>query len=419
MFTSYILLFLASVLPMDTRQDIDDAKHEIYRHLNESQLDSAHILVDLAIQKSEAVNYNFGKAKSIFIKSYLFRVDNKLGKSFILNLEALRLLRNDMDNRSPKTLADLYINTGEILSKHFRYDEAIQYYNEGIAIATRYGLKIREHELIYNKGVSTLKLGSYQSAFRLFTLAYKLGKETQDEWTIINSLNYLGLTAIKLQEYDIARNYFDQMINFEFESENSEEYKGYAYENIGSAYRLSGKKRHALEYYQHSLVHNLKFGDSLRIFEIQREIASLYYEMSEFDKAKAIALKSLTSYPFAIRSPENYQIFDLLTQICFQSNEYEAAERFHSKYIEENNKFLSSQQRVLQLSEQYKMEMLTANFFKDIEKQEQLAQLNQIIYLLLGLGLISFVFFRAKKYLLKRSLEQAFREVTQKKNLQL
>ncbi|MDW3195894.1 MAG: hypothetical protein R8G66_26200 [Cytophagales bacterium] len=417
MIITSVLLLLASIMPFNSKQDIDEAKYTIYDHLDAGNIDSAHFYVDRAISFSKSIDYNFGEAKSIFIKSYLHRVNNELGESFVLNLEALRLLTESSDKRTPKTLVDIYLNTGEILIRHYQYDEAIRYFDQGLVIALEHNLKVRTHELTYSKGEAMMRKEAYPVAFDLFKQSFEMSLETKDEWTILNSLNYMGVTAIEMEDYALARYYFKQIEEFSFEVESKTKFLGFAYHNIGESYFREGDNSLAERYFKLALGENQQLSDSVRIFENQLRIAQLMFESSRLNTAKELATISLKCYNQLVLLPENYQVYDLLTQISFALNDSKQASFYHRKYVDENEAFLFAQKETLKLSQQHKMDLLTASFFKDMEKQEQMAQLNQIIYLLLGLGLLSFIFVRAKKYLLKRSLEQAFREVAQKKNL--
>lgn len=419
MFITSVLLLLASFMPLQNREDIDQARFTAYDYLDQDQFDSAVLMMDHAITESERLHYSYGTAKSIFVKSYLYRVDNQLGKSFELNLKALKILELSDDERTPETLAQIYSNTGEILINHFMYEEAVKYFDKGLEISYKHDLMEQVEILSYNRGFALKRAQAYELASKDFEVSLKISEEIDDEWVFLNSHNMLGKVAVEFQRYEKARQHFEKIINHTFKQESDNEYLGMAYENIGKTFYLEKRIDDARSAYQKALSHDSSLNDSTQLFNTQLALVELHLSINNLDQAWHYGNLAIESYSHTILSPDNYRLFDLLTSIAFERNEFELAQSFYNKYVEENEAFIQAQKETLELSEQYKMEMLTANFFKDIEKQEQLAQLNQIIYLLLGLGLISFVFFRAKKYLLKRSLEQAFREVTQKKDLYL
>lgn len=417
MFITSVLLMLASILPMDSREEIDDAKLKAYEFRRQNNYDSAHLVMDQAIASAKRISYKYGEAKSIFIKSYLFRRKNELGKSFELNLKALKILESSEDERTPITLAQIYGNTGEILINHFKYQEAIQYFDKGLQVAMKHNLDQRIQNLLYNRGYAFRKAANYESAKADFERSLQYSEKIEDEWMFLNSRNMLGKVAMDYEHFEEARNHFQAIITHSFKEESSDEYKGMAFANIGKSYYLEGKISQSRAAYLKSIDHNSLIEDSTQLFESQLALVELNLGINDLKEARYYGNLAKESYDHTILSPDNYELFNLLTTIAFKQNEYADAQKFYHQYVTENEAFLQTQKETLQLSEQYKMEMLTASFFKEIEKQEQMAQLNQIIYLLLGLGLLSFIFVRAKKYLLKRSLEQAFREVAQKKNL--
>lgn len=417
MFIASVLLLLASILPLQSREEIDQARFQAYDYLDQDQLDSAIMVMDQAIYAAKKMDYDYGTGKSIFVQSYLYRIDNQLGKSFELNLKALKILESSDDDRTPETLAQIYLNTGEILINHFKYHEAIKYFNHGLEISHTHNLQKQIQDLSYNLGFAFKRAEAYEQAIRNFQLSLVIAEDQSDEWMFLNSHNMLGKVAIQFERYEEAREHFQKIINHTFEQESSDEYIGMAYENIGETFFLEKRIDDARNAFLKALLHDVSLSDSTQLFNTQLALVELHLSRKDLNQAWHYGKQAVKSYEHTILSPDNYRLFDLLTSIAFQQNQYTRAQDFHRKYIEENEAFIQAQKETLELSEQYKMEMLTASFFKDIEKQEQMAQLNSIIYFLLGLGLLSLVFVRAKKYLLKKSLEQAFREVAQKKNL--
>lgn len=419
MFITSVLLLLASFLPLQNRDDIDQARFTAYDYLDQGQLDSAMVVMNLAIKEAQRVNYKFGEAKSLFVMSYLHRMDNQLGKSFELNLKALKILELSNDPRTPETLTQVYSNTGEILINHFKYQEAVKYFDKGLQVSSENQLEERTQNLLYNRAYAFRKAKEYFKAKTDFEQCREIAIKIGDEWMILNSLNMLGKVALDFKEYEQARMYFQKVIDFEFEEESDDEYKGMVLGNIGKSYFEEGKIEQAKTAYLTAIEHNSLLEDHSQLFETQLALVELNLSANNLEQAWHFGNLAINSYEHTLLSPDNYRLFNLLNDIAFERKEYLAAQNFHRRYVEENEAFLKAQRETIQLSEQYKMELLTASFFKDIEKQEQMAQLNHIIYLLLGLGLISFVFVRAKKYLLKKSIEQAFHDIARKKNLHL
>ena len=419
MFISSALLVLASLLSMHSVQEVDDAKHLIYAYQDAGHYDSAHLVVDAAIQFSEQNDYDYGLAKSLFIKSYLHICQNNAGESFLLNLRALKILNESTDERTPKTKVSLYINTSEILQDHFKYDEARKYYELALDIALKEGFEDKAAKIYYSLGQVERKKGNLSKARTYIENSLALGKEINNEWTILNSYNLLGLIAYDLKAYEDARRYFVQMRDFEFSEEEPSAYKGLAWLNIGETYLSEENIPQALASLETSLVQYQELGDAVNAFNVQLTLTGLYYQNEQYTAAIKVGEAALSSYQYTTKSPEWYKIYDLLANTSFELEEFQEARTYYNQFVFENEEFLHSQQNLIELSERYKMEMLTSSFFKDLEKQEQMAQMNQIIYLLLALGLFAGVILQARKYFFKRGLEKALREVTENKKLGL
>ncbi|MEO1256260.1 MAG: hypothetical protein AAFY41_15435, partial [Bacteroidota bacterium] len=154
-------------------------------------LDSCLLRVDYVIDEAESIGYKYGQAYAYYLKGYILRVQDDLGKAFLANLKGLNILQGVKDERASETLVRLYLNTGEILKRHFKYDEAIQYYSEGLAIAEKENLKKWIIDLQYNIGNTYKWNGNLSLAADYLHQAYLEANKENDEHTIVNALNQM------------------------------------------------------------------------------------------------------------------------------------------------------------------------------------------------------------------------------------
>ena len=406
----FLTLMASSSEGAQSRGQVDELHKIILTHLPEHP-DSARLLTTQALHASEQLNYAFGKANSYFLQSHLYLLDEKLGESFTLNLQALKLLQ-ELDSKQAIILQlKLYQNTGEILRRHYKYDEAIQYYDMGLDVAQKSHLNHRFIDLLYNKGFALMEKGMLDEAKVTLLETLALSKEIGYEWVELNSLNLLGLIHQQLEFFDIARSYFKNMQGHQFDQEDIHDYRGLAYLNIGDTYLKENRFEDAEFAYQNALIENHLFGSTVELFYTQIQLIKLYAETENHAGALEVGKEAVEGYSQVPLSPENYKVFDVLTQVCFAQQDYETARLYYNRYLEENEKFLASQQEILQQSNQFKMDSLTDSFFQDLEKKEKLARLNYMIWFLLASIFIAAVGLHIRKIRFRKGLERELRQL--------
>ncbi|GAB4232747.1 MAG: hypothetical protein Tsb0034_05630 [Ekhidna sp.] len=151
--TSVFAIFLLALTTpnLTTEKEIDQFQEESINYLD-TDLDQAMEMIDHSIEEAQDIGYYYGEAYGLYLKAYINRVQDDLGKAFVVNLKALHAIQFLDDERAIDTKVRLYVNTGEILKKHFQYKEAIQYYSEGLEIAKEHDLDEWVVNLTYNIG---------------------------------------------------------------------------------------------------------------------------------------------------------------------------------------------------------------------------------------------------------------------------
>lgn len=407
----FAIFLLALTTPnLTTEKEIDEFQEESINYLD-TDLGQAMEMIDHSIEEAQDIGYNYGEAYGLYLKAYIHRVQDDLGKAFVVNLKALNVIQFLHDERAIDTKVRLYVNTGEILKKHFQYKEAIQYYSEGLEIAKEYDLDQWVINLTYNIGNAHRWQGDLNSAVDYIHKAYQLAKKGEDERVIVNSLNLMGLVFKETGRYDTASLYFKKMLNYPFEKLNADKYKGRAYHNLANTYKEAGDTVLAEQTFLKSLEHKRTRGKISETFITEVDLAELYYERNRLIEAEQLSANCLSGYEDVRLDPEHYKIFDLCRKINFALGDYQSVDYYASRYVDESTAFIKQQEVLIKVRDQFKMEILTASFFGELERNKRISKLWDAIYFILLLSTTIISVMVMKRIWVRKEIEKEVKKL--------
>lgn len=362
--------------------------------------------INQSITASQEIDYEYGEAYGLYLKAYVHRTQDDLGKAFVVNLKALSILNSMKTSRAIDTQVRLYLNSGEILKRHFKYEEAIQYYIEGLKIAEGNNLENWIIDLTYNIGNAYRVKGELNKALEFIHEAYIKAIPRDDEHTVVNALNIMGLIFMDNGSYDTARFYFQKLLTYDYNQLNENKYRGRAYHNIANTYEQAQEYDKAETAFIKALHEKRIRNRAKEVFNTEMELAELYYQVDRLHDADRLAKTCIDKYEQMGLDPDYYKIFDLQRKISFGFKKYEELDFYANRYVEESTKFIEQQEELIRVRDQFKMEILTASFFVELERNKRISYLNQVIVMLLLTGIVIFLVFKASQALSKRSLEK-------------
>ena len=393
----------------NSRDQIDQYNQETVDLLDD--LDSCLARVDYAIERAETIGYEYGQGYALYLKGYIHRMQDDLGKAFLANLKGLNILAGNDDERAPETLVRLYLNTGEILEKHFKYEEAAQYYSEGLIIARRENLVNWIIDLHYNTGYAYFLKGELDKAADLIHKAYELAQTEEDEHTIVNALNLMGLIFKDNKMYDTATLFFNKMLTHAYEDLDADKYKGRAYHNLANTYAQAGDTTKAIASFYKALEHKQRRNITTEIFITANDLAELFFKKGDLFLAREMIQRCIENYEEMRLDPDHYKVFDLARKINSALGEQTLVNHYASRYFDENDAFIKQQEELIEIRDQFKMDVLTAGFFIEMERNKRIAQLNKAILWISLLALIVIAYLRIKHIRMKRLVGKAVGEL--------
>ncbi|RED92828.1 tetratricopeptide repeat protein [Marinoscillum furvescens] len=380
-----------------------EALHEEAYGLLDDAPDRAMQLADEALRLAERANDNYLQGQSLFIKAYLYRQKDDMGKAFVINLEALEVFKRSSEPKALESRVKVLLNTGEILKKHHVYAQAIKYYNEGIALAKNEDWKRRLVKLHYNKASALHDFGNLEEALEEVDIAKGIAEELNDELRIIRCLNQRGLILKDMKAYDAARTSFQEIINYPFSEISGDVHIGRAWHNIGVTYSDEGRLSGARLAYEEALPWRT---DDRSLFLTYADLSRVYMDLKLTARAQETAALALPLYEKQTLLPENYEFFNTYSQIAFLTGDMAGSHEYSQRYIAENRKFLMLQEEILQVKDQYKMEVLAAGFFTEQQANKTRSQLQNYLWLSVLFFTLIIIFGKIKQRLNRYQLKK-------------
>lgn len=409
---SIIFIFTSFACYPSSKSEIDQYNEATLTLLDD--LDSCLLRVNYTIKEAENIGYAYGQGYGWYLKGYIQRMKEELGKAFVANLKGLTVLQDESSKRASKTLVKLYLNTGEILSRHFKYEEANEYFLEGRAIAENENFDRWVIKFNYSIGVNYKKLGDLPKANDYLNEAIKGAYLEKDEYTLVNSLNQMGLICKKINNLDTAAIFFNKMLQYSYVDVNADEYKGVAYHNLANLYAQKGDTVKAFLTFNKALDHLEATNIPSETFITELDMAELFYLQGDYDKAQQLIEKCIQQYDIMRLHPDHYKVFDIARKISFALNEPTLVNNHVDGYIEESTEFIIAQQKLIDSMSQYKMDILTAAYFSELEKDKRIHHLKiAMIWIAVVLtGII--IFLKLRQIWMKRVVTKALKNLVGK-----
>ena len=405
-----VLITLAIGARASAKQEVELLHKQAYELLD-TDLGKALLLSKEAEIVAKDAGLEFEEANSLFIQAYIYRQFDELGKSFVINLKALEILRPLKDDTSLITYVKILLNTGEILKQHYAYVDAVKYYDEAIAIAKKHQFTDRLIRLYYSKAMSLRHNRDYDYALSEIKKALSAALKANNEYMYVLALNQKGLIEKDMGRSEDARKSYQTIIDYQFERLNSSEYIGQAWHNIAVTFKMEGLLGEAIVAYKNAEeYHAIGSGNSDR-FTTWLDLSEVYFLRKEYNKAFEYSQKSLAIYEDVALLPDHYKVYDLLSKILYAQRKFEDSHAFSQEYMVENSHFLKAQTDILRVKDQYKMEVLTAGFFVELNASKRQNELELYLILCGAIGTLIIVIGRSQFFLKKKSIKVGLTQI--------
>jgi tetratricopeptide (TPR) repeat protein len=183
-----------------------------------------------------------------------------------------------------KARVDELIAEGMQLYRESRYSEALDKWQQGLALAKTIGHKSGEGTTLNNIGLVYQSLGQYPKALEYYEQSLVIKKAIGDKSGESTTLNNIGGIYDSLGQYPKALEYYEQsLVISKVIGDKSGE--STTLNNIGVVYRSLGRYPKALEYYEQSLAISKVIGDKSGEGTTLNNIGGIYDSLGQYPKA--------------------------------------------------------------------------------------------------------------------------------------
>ncbi len=299
-----------------------------WNHLYESQKTINHISELDAFEKTARQ-----EIKLINLLGEALSKSGNLSAAVEQYLLALELLNSEALSESYSTKALILSDLGVIHEELSEYDRAIEFFDEGLAIAKEYVLLDVQIRIYSNRGIVYKNTQQYELAIESYNKGLRLARELGDEYSIAQNLYNIGNIYLEQENFDLALTSFESV------------------EKIVSQW---GRTR------EYSLVLTM-----LGKVEIQRE---------NYDRASNLLLQALEIQMKLDDPIAKVQLYEILQDLTERQKDYEKTLMYH-ELAETLSDSIDAENQRIQLREQAAAyEIQKAEYEKRLLEKRMLTQ---------------------------------------------
>lgn len=236
--------------------------------------------LDEADEIADAIHFEKGKAKSIYIRGITEAIQSNFDQALSFYNEALSRYENIGFKAGIahcyNAMGIAYKNTGELRKSVHRFAEAIK-------IQEEIGSKNLSAPLI-NLGAVYQDLGEFDEAILNLKKALAIAEADENEQRVAYSLNNLGTVYEKQGNYPLALEHYKQSMYMNEKLGDSLGIINNLY-NIGQIYQAQKNQAKALDYYTQSLEINERINRKTGIATLLNSIGTIHKENEDYTVA--------------------------------------------------------------------------------------------------------------------------------------
>ncbi len=324
---------------------------------NDKKAENAYKLAT-KLRKTLKTNYGIGDM-NLLLSDY-FKNRTLIDSSSYYAKQALRYISLNNDSLESRRRSLVYNVLGINYKNRGLYEESKKWHIKGIEEAERYN----ENELYYTHthglAVAYNKTKDLNNALQLFKKCLEYKKDKQ-----IISASYINIGIIysELQNYDLAKKYFEKGLELSEENNNHRE-RAVITLNLAVNSQEQNKPEEAIKLYSEVITisdkHNL---DYLGLMA-KTNIGSVYIDLQKYKDAEAVYSSALPNAKKLGVLSMQLNIFENLKQTAIEQNDYKKAFNFISNYF-------NIKDSIIQLQKNKEIKELEVRY-KTIQKDKEI-----------------------------------------------
>lgn len=260
----------------DRLEDHDPAKHQ--------QLISE--VVSLAIVRGDSMALSYG----YYRKARWCRLDLKYDSAifWIQKAENYLVIQHKRD-----WLPLFWLEKGHIFSQQGDLQNALELFLNTYESAQFHGLVPLKCDALYHIGFVFYSHFKYDTAFSYFERSLTLARDLGDSLSVARSFNGMGLVAMRIEQYDLARSRFLYAVELINELGGNRRLLSKLYNNIGVTLEDQGRLAESIDYYNKSLEIKKMLGDIRGVASTIGNMADNFLAAGQLHKSLEYSLQGL------------------------------------------------------------------------------------------------------------------------------
>lgn len=347
---------------------VEDLADQIYDYLD-ADVDKAIQLADSCLMLAKDNGLRLEEANTYFIKGYIYDEQNDLAKALIMYLKSSALLDELDSEESVDIQLSVLLNSGSILDNQYKYPEAIEIYDRGLALAELSGNASFSQQFLYNKAATLRRSGELNAAVTFLTQSVEIAKELSNINQLIKCWNLFGLILKDNGDYNESRKYYSKVVHHPSAKLTQ---VVTSLHNTATTFSSEGLLDSAEYYLNEALDYERQLEDPKYLFATLHDLADLKLQRGQVKESEEIALACEALFADVLFEPETFKIYHLLTDISYQLEDWEHSKVYHDKYFQASQRFEETRSELVQQLEKFQVELIIAGF-----EAEQKADANQ------------------------------------------
>ncbi len=347
------------VIDPEIKSTLDAELAEVLEIMDDNS-DMALQKLDKIISNAESIDSKYYAGKAKWYKAYIYDeiVEDVSQAYHHYNIALKDILQTDDSSLK----MNIYNNLGILYRFYGQYDAAINNYESAIRLKDDLTMDLLS-DLYYNYGVALKLKGDSISFFKAeeaFTESLEYAKQIDYHENIASVYHQIGLMYKTMEDYEMARLSYNNMIRTYVGNADLQEFVGLAYHDIGVTHMYEGSVEAAVTAFEKALEYKRESGS---IFVTKYDLGTVLLRDGRTDEAISI-WKDALNEKHDKNNIEQVQIYSDLTSALKENNQFKEALGYSEIYN-------SNMQDILAKGENYKSQsdrILFANVVNEYDE---------------------------------------------------
>lgn len=254
-----------------------------------TQLDTAYILGQRALDLSEEIKFEYGVAKSLFQLGLVLRYQSNYKKAIEYSKRAYDLFegmnKSEEKARVLNSLGNIYKRIGD-------YNKSVESFLSSLTIYTALNDSLKVSYVMNNLGVLYQNMGEYEKSLDFHLQNLKMRRELRaDNDLILISLMNIGIVYSEMRNYNVALEYYKEAINL-IDHNTSKHNQLLLLHNMGNIFVSKKDFKSAKQYYTKALEIEEELGERDLYINTLQGIGTVIIQTEDFKTGLDYLLKA-------------------------------------------------------------------------------------------------------------------------------